>query len=186
MRVAHLALDLGLGRERGDRVDNDDVDGAGSNQHVGDFQRLFAGIGLGDEQVVDVHTQCLGVARIERVLGVNEGGRTTDLLRLGDGVQRQRRLARRFRPVYLDDTAPGKTADAQRDIQRQRSGRDHRHILAPGVVAHAHDRALAVLLFDLAQCRGQCSLAIVVHDSCPLFSIRLGCRDQRDYLTALS
>ena len=55
--VAHLALDLGLGRERGDRVDHDHVHRAGAHQHVGDFQGLLAGIRLGDQQVVDFHAE---------------------------------------------------------------------------------------------------------------------------------
>ena len=32
--VAHLALELGARHERGDRVDDDDVDGAGAHEHV--------------------------------------------------------------------------------------------------------------------------------------------------------
>src|SRR5690606_787477 len=49
--VAHLALDLGLGRERGHRVDHHHVDRVRAHQHVGDLQRLLAGVGLGDQQV---------------------------------------------------------------------------------------------------------------------------------------
>ena len=52
--VAHLALELGARRQRGDRVDRDDVDGAGAHEHVGDLERLLAVVGLGDEQLVDV------------------------------------------------------------------------------------------------------------------------------------
>jgi hypothetical protein len=40
--VAHLALDLGPGHERGHRVDDDDVERAGADQHVGDLERLLA------------------------------------------------------------------------------------------------------------------------------------------------
>ena len=52
--VAHLALQLGLGDEGRDRVDDDDIDRPAADQDLGDFQPLFAVIGLGDEQVVDV------------------------------------------------------------------------------------------------------------------------------------
>ncbi len=51
--VAHLALDLGLGRQRGDRVDDEDIDGARTDQRVGDLERLFAGVGLRDQQIVE-------------------------------------------------------------------------------------------------------------------------------------
>ena len=52
--VAHLPLELGARRQRGDRVDRDDVDRARAHQHVGDLERLLAVVGLGDEQLVDV------------------------------------------------------------------------------------------------------------------------------------
>ena len=54
--VAHLALDLGAGRECGHRVDDDHVDGAGAHEHVDDLERLLAGVGLADQQLVDVDT----------------------------------------------------------------------------------------------------------------------------------
>ena len=59
VRVAHLAFDLGLRRERRDRVDDDDVDGARAHQHVGDLERLLARVGLRDQQIVDVHAELL-------------------------------------------------------------------------------------------------------------------------------
>ena len=43
-----------FGVERGDRVDGDDVERAGADQQLGDLERLLAGVGLRDEQVVDV------------------------------------------------------------------------------------------------------------------------------------
>ncbi len=93
MRIAHLALDLGLGRERRDRVDDDDVDRARAHEHVGDLERLLAGVRLRDEQLVDVDAELLGIGRVERVLGVDEGRRAALLLRLGHDLQRQRGLA---------------------------------------------------------------------------------------------
>ena len=72
--VAHLAFDFGLGDEGGDRVDDDDVDGVGADQQLADLQRLLAGVGLRDEQVVEVHAQPLGPGGVERVLGVDERG----------------------------------------------------------------------------------------------------------------
>jgi len=71
--VPHLAFDLRLGHERGDRVDDDDVDGAGPDQHVRDLQRLLAGVRLGHKQRVGVAAELLGVVRVQRVLGVDEG-----------------------------------------------------------------------------------------------------------------
>ena len=149
MAVTHLALDLGAGHERSDRVDDDDVERTGTDQHVRDLERLLTRVGLADEQRVGVDTELAGVLRVERVLGVDEGRDAAGLLRIGDGVERDRRLTRRFRAVDLDDTATGQATDAERDVERDRAGGDdldrRTHVLA-----EAHDRALAVGLLDLS------------------------------------
>ena len=160
--VAHLALDFGPGREGGDRVDHHHVDRVGAHQHVGDFQRLLAGIGLADQQVVDVDAELGGVGRVERVLGIDEGAGAAGLLALGDGLQRQRGLARGLRAIDLDHAALGQAADAQRDVQHQRAGADHFGRFGH-LVAHAHDRALAELLFDLAQGGREGALLVLIH-----------------------
>ena len=61
------------GRQRGDRVDRDQVDRAGADQDVDDLERLLAVVGLGDEQLVDVDADPPRVDRVDRVLGVDEG-----------------------------------------------------------------------------------------------------------------
>ena len=94
--VAHLALDLGPGRERGHRVDDDHVERAGADQHVGDLERLLAGVGLGDEQLVDVDADGRGVDRVHGVLGVDVGADAAVALGLGHDVHGERRLARRL------------------------------------------------------------------------------------------
>ena len=73
-----------LRRQRRHRVDDDHVDRAGAHQHVGDLERLLAGVRLRDQQFVDVDAELLGVGRVERVLGVDEGRRAAELLHLGD------------------------------------------------------------------------------------------------------
>ena len=57
LHVAHLALDLGLGRQRGDRVDHEHVDRAGAHQRLGDLERLLAGVGLGDQQILEIDAE---------------------------------------------------------------------------------------------------------------------------------
>ena len=148
--VAHLALDLGAGHERGDRVDDEHVERARADQHVGDLERLLPRVGLGDEQVVDVDADGRRVDRVHRVLGVDVGAHAAVALGLGDDVHGERRLARRLRAEDLDDPAPGQAADAEREVEREGTGRDG---LDPDVaaLAEAHDRALAELLLDLAE-----------------------------------
>ncbi len=157
--VAHLALDLGARRERGDRVDRDDVERARADQELGDLERLLAVVGLRDEEVVDVHADVTRILGIHRVLGVDERADPAAALRLRDHVVDEGRLPRRLRPEDLDHAPPGKPADSERDVERQRPGRD-RCDRDLRLVAHLHHRALAVCLLDLAEGGVECLLAV--------------------------
>ena len=91
-----------------------------------------------------------GVLRVERVLGVDERGQAAALLRLCNHLQRERGLAGRLRTEDLDDAAARHSADAKRVVETDRAGRDGRHRHHRVLLAEAHDRSLAELLFDLA------------------------------------
>ena len=159
MGIAHLALDLGARHERGDRVDDDDVDRTRAHEHVGDLERLLTGVGLRDEQFVDVDAELLRVLGVERVLRVDERGDAALLLDVGDRVERECRLSGRLRAVDLDDAAARESADAERDVEGDRTGRDHfdRRTL---VAAQTHDRALSELPVDLGEGRLEGLLAV--------------------------
>ena len=161
-RVAHLALDLGLRRERRDRVDRDDVERAGADEELGDLERLLARVGLRDEEVVDVDADPLRVRRVHRVLGVDEGADAAAPLRLGDHVVDERRLAGGLRAEDLDDAAARQAADPEREIERERARRDGAD-RDRGAVVHLHDRALAELPLDLAERYVECF--VLVHFS---------------------
>ena len=152
--VAHFALDLGTGGQRRDRVDNDDVDRARAHERLRDVEALLTGVRLRNQQAVDVNAERLGVDRVERVLRVDECRRAAELLRLCYAVQSDRGLTGGLRSVNLDDTAARQAADAEREVEADRAGRDvlDRHA---GVFTEAHDRALAELLFDLAERVGE-------------------------------
>ena len=79
------------------------------------------------------------------MLGVDEGGGAAPMLRLGDNVQGQRRLARGLRAVDLGDAAARDAANAQRHIERERPRRDNRDLVDYSALAQAHDGALAEL-----------------------------------------
>jgi hypothetical protein len=148
--VAHVTLELRLGGQGGDRVDDDHVEGAGADEHVADLERLLAEVRLADQEVVGAHADLAGVADVERVLGVDEGAHAPAPLRLGDHVQGQGGLARRLRAVDLDDATAREAADPERDVEPERAGGDHadvaeRHL---AVLGEPHDRALAKLLLD--------------------------------------
>jgi hypothetical protein len=138
-------------------------------------------VGQRHEQRVDVHTELLGVLRVERVLRVDEGGDSAGLLRVGDGVERQRRLARRLRTVDLDDAPAGKSSDAERDVEGDGSGGDHgdRGTL---VAAEAHDGSLAELAVDLCECRLKGFLAVCWGRHCRSPSISLSCAQRLSFL----
>ena len=72
--VAHFAFDFGAGDEGGDGVDDDDVDGVGADEGLGDFEGLLSGVGLGDQEVFDVDAAVGGVDGVEGVLGVDVCG----------------------------------------------------------------------------------------------------------------
>ena len=65
--------------------------------------------------------ELLGIDRVERMLGIDEGRAAAGLLRLGNRVQRQRRLARALRPVDFDHPAARQAADAKRDVEPERA-----------------------------------------------------------------
>jgi hypothetical protein len=115
-----------------------------------------------DQQVGEVHAQLLGVLRVQRVLGVDEGTHAVLLLHLGNDLQGQRGLAGRFRAVDLDHAAAGQAAHAKGDVQAQRTGGNHLDVLNDFAFAQPHDGALAELLFDLAQ-RGLQGLGFFGH-----------------------
>ena len=148
--VPHVAFDLGAGHQGGHRIHHHHVDGVAAHQDLGDFHGLLAGIGLGDEQVLGPDPQLPGVGHVQGVLGVDEGRHPALALGLGDDVQGQGGLPGGFRAVDLDHPPAGHAADPQGQVQGEAAGGDHRHVdffLGP----QAHDGALAVILFNLAQ-----------------------------------
>ena len=150
--VTHFALDLGTGNQRRNGVHYNDVDSAGTNQRLGDFQRLLAGIRLGDQHFIDIDAQRSRVCGIQRVLGVHKGHLAALFLGFRRHMERQRGLAGGFRPIDLHDPPTGQTAHAQRHIQRQGTCGDHIHLQII-LIAKAHNGALAVHFLNLAHGR---------------------------------
>ena len=84
MVVTHLPFDLRFRGECGDRIDHDHIDGCRSHQHVGDLKRLFAGVGLGHQQILDVDAQPLSIGRVKRVLRIDKCAGATGFLCLSN------------------------------------------------------------------------------------------------------
>ena len=70
--VAHRAIDLGLWRQRRDRIDDHDIDGSRLNELLAYRERLFATRWLGDDEPRKVDADLLRVAGIERVFRIDE------------------------------------------------------------------------------------------------------------------
>src|SRR4051794_10849529 len=144
-RVAHLALDLGPRDERGDRVDHDAVDAARTDQGLRDLERLLAGVRLADEELIDIDSARSGIARVERVLDIDERDDAAAGLCFGEDVLTDGRLARGLGAEDLRDAATRDAADAERQIEGDRARRDGvEHELLAG--SELHDRAAPELL----------------------------------------
>ena len=111
---------------------------------------MFTRVRLGDQKVIKVHTELARIERIQRVFGVDEGTDAAILLGFCHAVQGQRRLARAFRTIDFDDTALGQAANAERNVEAERTG-GHRFDIHHLLVAKAHDRALAEGPLNIAQ-----------------------------------
>jgi hypothetical protein len=143
--LADRGVQLGLGYQRGDGVDDQDVDRAGGDQQAGDLQRLLAAFGVAQQQPVGVHAARLGPGKVEGVLGVDEHARPAGALRLGEHREGQGGLADALGAVDLADPAAGDAADAQGVVQGEAAGGDHRGRGRGGAVGAGHDRGAELL-----------------------------------------
>jgi len=120
-----FALELGLGDQRCNGVDDDDVDSIRPHEHLGNLERLLTRIGLAEKQLVDVDADLPRVARIERVFGVDEGGDAAGFFCAFAMTCRDKRgLARRLRTEDLDDAAARDSDTAEREVERDGARRN--------------------------------------------------------------
>ena len=146
--VAHLALNLRTGHQSSHRVHHHHVQRAGAHQSLSDLQRLLAGVRLGDEHLVNVHPQSPGIGGVQSVFRIHKGHLAAGLLGLGNDMEGQGGLTGGLGAVDLNDPPLGDAADAQRQVQGQRTGGDDLHVQV-GLVPQAHNGALAVHLLDV-------------------------------------
>jgi len=163
VRIAHLALELRPGHERGNGVDDDDVDGLRLHEHLDDVQCLLAAVGLRQQQVVGPDAELSSVAHVQRMLGVDERADAARLLCLRYDVQRKRGLPGGLGPVHLHNPPSRQTACSERDVDAQRAGRDDRHLHRCFPSTKPHDGSFPELLLDLSDDRSDCLLFLIVH-----------------------
>ena len=87
MGIAHLTLDFRLRHQRGDRIDHQNVDRVGTDQRIADVQRVLTAVRLRNQQIVDVDADLLRVARINRMLRVDDRALAAFGLRIRDHMQ---------------------------------------------------------------------------------------------------
>ena len=86
MAIAHRAVNLGLRRQRRDRINDNNIDSSRLHKLLAYRERLFAARRLRDNEPCEVDTYLFRVAGIERMLCVDERRRSTCLLDIRDGV----------------------------------------------------------------------------------------------------
>ena len=86
MAVAHRAVDLGLGRQRRDRIDDHYVDRSRLHELFAYRERLFAARRLRHDEAREVDAYLPRVCRIERVLRVDERSRAARFLDIRHSV----------------------------------------------------------------------------------------------------
>jgi hypothetical protein len=78
-----------LWNKRGDRVQDNDVDRAGSDNRVHDLERFFAVVRLGDVEAVHIDAQSAGIFSIERMFGIHVERESAGSLRFGNDMEGQ-------------------------------------------------------------------------------------------------
>ena len=107
-----------------------------------------AEIGLGHEEVVDVHSEFFGVETVKGVFGIDYRGYASCFLCFSYGVDGKGCLTGRFGAVNLDDTSAGISSYAKSHIQADGTCGNNLYLFDT-LVAHFHDRAFTKALFYL-------------------------------------
>ena len=93
MAVAHFTFDFSARDKCRNRVDHDDINRVRTHQRIDNFERLFTGVWLRHNQIVNIYTKLFGISWVKRMLCINKSGRASSFLRFGDCVQSQRCFA---------------------------------------------------------------------------------------------
>lgn len=116
MLVPHLPLNLRPGDQGGHRVHHDHVHRPRAGEELHDLQGLLARVGLGDQEVLHLDAEALGVQGVQGVLRIHEGGHPAPPLGLGDDGEGEGGLAPGLGAIDLHDPPPGDAADPQGEV----------------------------------------------------------------------
>ena len=93
MAIAHFAFQFRARHQGGDGIHHQHINRAGTHQRIRNLKRLFAGIGLADQQIIHIHAKLPGIAGVERVFRVHKGAGAAALLRFRNHMQSERGFA---------------------------------------------------------------------------------------------
>ena len=168
MCISHVTVDLCLRHQCRDRVDDHDIQRAGTHHGLGDLQRLLSGVRLGDIEVVNIHADILRIDRIQCMLRINKTGNTVSSLHFRDHMQCDRCLTTGFRTVDLHDPAAGNPAEAECQVQAQGTGGNCLYIHMGRCIPKTHHGALSIRFLDLCNSSIQCfQLVFLCHSFLP-------------------
>ena len=150
VRVTNFAIQFALRHQGCDRVHDHHVHGARAHQLFGNLEGLFTRVGLGQEQVIHVHADALGIVDIQGVFSVNKGHNAAFLLGIGRNVQGECGLTRGFVTEDFHDATLGHATCAEGEVERECTSGDHGDLFYFGI-AHLHDCRVTKFLTNLAQ-----------------------------------
>lgn len=170
MAVAHIAINFVLRNKCGNRVNDHNIHRARAHKCFGNFKSLFAVIRLRNEKRINVDAECLGVHRVKACSASINAASPPSFCTSAMTCRATVVLPEDSGPVDFNDSSARHTADAERHIERQRSGRNGADIHG-GIFAELHDRAFAIRFFNLAQALFQ-ALSSYRPPACnPVFSL---------------
>ena len=73
MGITYFTFQLLLGNQSGDRVDNNDINRIGFDQHLCNLHGFFAMVRLTHQKRIQLDTQFFAPRRIESMFGVDHG-----------------------------------------------------------------------------------------------------------------
>ena len=125
LRISHLSFNLCLWSEGCNRVDDYDVDCAGTDEVVSDFESLLPVVRLRDEQSVEVYAEILCVTAIKGVLRIDDCCDSALFLSLGNRMDCEGCLTAGLRSVDFDDPSARVSSDSQCMVKRDGTARNH-------------------------------------------------------------
>jgi hypothetical protein len=124
MAVSHFPFEFRPRDQRGDGIDDDQIDCIRGDKGRRYLESLFTGVRLRHDEIVDVNAEGSSVLGVQGMFGVDESRVPASLLSFGDNVKRERSFAGRLGSVDLDYAASWEPAYPEGMIDGHGSGGD--------------------------------------------------------------